>query len=108
MSSVFQRPGHAANIVAPVIGGLHLSIIQGELDGFIEVDGVYYQLPVLARRDGNAAGKINRRRHDKSVVIVGMLTNKIHPARSAVKSGSSLKDAVELQFELSPVGRALV
>src|SRR5882724_8382107 len=41
------------------------------------------QRVILARRDGGPGAECDGRRQDESVVVVGMLANQIHTARSA-------------------------
>jgi hypothetical protein len=57
--------------------------IQGELNLAIELFGICRQNAIPAPRRGYPCVIFDRGRHDKAVVIVGMLADEIDPAWSA-------------------------
>ena len=56
-------------------------IVEIDLDFFVEIFGVDLQLALFEWRDADPGGEIERGGHHKAVVIIGVLTNEINPAR---------------------------
>jgi hypothetical protein len=53
------------------------------LRGFLQVTRTHHQAMVVSGANGYAAGEVDGRRHDESVVVVCMLADEIDPAGSA-------------------------
>ena len=77
--------------------------IKAGFHRFIKILGMNHQFPVAAPRRCNPAAEPNRRRQHKTVVVVRVLPDEIHPARGTVNSGRRTKARAETFRKLESV-----
>jgi hypothetical protein len=61
-------------------------MIEVELDLLEIIFGANYELTIIAPRDEDLGVEIDRRRHDKSVIVVGVFTDQIDSSRGSINA----------------------
>jgi hypothetical protein len=72
-------------------GAFFRQFVQVELKLFGKILRANYQLVVMARGNGYPRAITDRRRHNKAIVVVGVLADEIHPARRLKDARRRLK-----------------
>jgi hypothetical protein len=75
---VFRDP---ANIIAPGILPILLDILKIELDKDVEIDGMHSDKPIGPLTASESDAPVNGGRQDETVVIIGVLADKVHAPR---------------------------
>src|SRR5579859_7518567 len=86
MSGTLQHDSYTLHIIAPVILRLWSVEIKGA--AFIQIAGVHLHGAALCGSDCHPAIKIDGRRHDKAVVVVGMLANQVDASGGAIEAAT--------------------
>src|SRR5260370_8199919 len=97
IACVLQHPSHTADIVAPVLRGSAI-VVERQFDGFTVVGRMHNQSAVVAGSNRNTAREINGSGHNKSVVVIRILTNKVYPPTGPVNPRGNPKNTANLPF----------
>src|SRR5690242_19457963 len=84
---LLEYEGYATYIVAPVSGAPRVGLIEIEFNFFGKVVRVNVEASVIAGIYGRVGIEVDRGRHDKAFVVVGMFADQVDPGGSAVGSG---------------------
>ena len=70
--------------------------IEISFDGLVEIFGTDDKLSIGARSGGDRAVEFDGRGQDKTIVVIGMLTDEIHTSRRTIEAGRSAKARAKL------------
>src|SRR5207253_5475045 len=70
--------------------------IEISFDGLVEIFGTDDKLSIGARSGGDRAVEFDGRGQDKTIVVIGMLTDEIHTSRRTIEGGRSAKARAKL------------
>ncbi len=104
-AALFDHGRDAEHVVRPVVPAARRGSIEVELARFVHEQGMDADLAVRAGRAGDEGGEIERRRHDETVVVVGVLADQVHPAGRAADHARAAEAQAELLRDVARLDR---
>src|SRR5437588_7686630 len=104
MAGALQHEYDALYIIAPMMPPCWIIILKLNFDGFGKIDRMNDQFTIVAWGHRQPYIKINRSRHNKTIIVIRMFADQIHAARSAVNprdGAEALAESAEDVGELS-------
>src|SRR5438067_3407424 len=89
---------HANCVVRPVVFGLEL-VFNVNRDIPLKALGPYIYFGIRTHRDCRPSVKVNRCRHDKSFVVIGVLTDQVHASRCPEYLGFLAVEVAKIALE---------
>ena len=80
-------------------------LVEIELARLVHEQRIDADLPVGARGAGDEGGEIQRGRHDEAVVVVGVLSDQVHPSGRAAHRRHSAEAQAELLRDVARLNR---
>ena len=91
-----QHRSDPEHVVGPHVTAAGRGRVEIEFAGLVHEQGIDADRAIVARSGGDEGGEIERRRHDESVVVVGVLADQVDPAGRAAHPGHSPEAHAEL------------
>ena len=93
--ALLQHHGDAEHIVRPFVAPARRSGVEIEFARLVHDHRIDVEPPVVTRSGGDEGGEFERRRHDETVVVVGVLSDQVDSPRRAADFGRPAEPAAE-------------